>query len=256
MTSSHGGPLAAPSAKICGDGSSNTLVSVVGEDISDPPVSLRIAEAPPGGDPETYGSFKLIEVHSDPDSLVFVFTHPKDPDILPSLDHTFCILDVVDENDDVLAWHCLEFYRTPVLMLHGLWATGPDTFDRMIGSLNGLWNHYSDALLSNPSYRNDVDFFSNRNVASQEVANLLLQAQASGYSAGKVDIVCHSMGGIVARLYLQGRADSAYRGDVNRLITANTPHWGKPDGQCPDDTPVAMQHSESSGKRLLPGRGL
>jgi pimeloyl-ACP methyl ester carboxylesterase len=45
--------------------------------------------------------------------------------------------------------------------------------------------------------------------------------------AGKVRIVAHSAGGMVARVYLQNALPGVrYRGDVERLITIATPHLG------------------------------
>jgi outer membrane protein assembly factor BamB len=52
---------------------------------------------------------------------------------------------------------------------------------------------------------------------------------------GKADLLVHSMGGLVARAYVQGRARSpatgasiAYRNDVNKVIFTATPHKGFP----------------------------
>ena len=49
-----------------------------------------------------------------------------------------------------------------------------------------------------------------------------LQNSNSGY----VDIIAHSMGGIVARSYIQG---NSYRGDVDQLIMIGTPNFGSSD---------------------------
>lgn len=46
----------------------------------------------------------------------------------------------------------------------------------------------------------------------------------------EVDLVCHSMGGLVARSYIQS---SDYRGDVARLITLGTPHQGSAESYYP-----------------------
>lgn len=46
----------------------------------------------------------------------------------------------------------------------------------------------------------------------------------------KVVLVGHSMGGLVARAYIQG---STYRSDIERLITLGTPHQGAPDTYYP-----------------------
>ena len=44
--------------------------------------------------------------------------------------------------------------------------------------------------------------------------------------SGKVDIIAHSMGGLVARAYIQS---NFYRNDVDQLITLGTPHFGSSD---------------------------
>lgn len=45
--------------------------------------------------------------------------------------------------------------------------------------------------------------------------------------AGRITLVGHSAGGLVARAYMQGGiAGVPYRGDVDRLITISTPHFG------------------------------
>jgi hypothetical protein len=68
------------------------------------------------------------------------------------------------------------------------------------------------------------DFFSNNTtVVAQGIDLLLKKAERAQISAGKVDVVGHSMGGILLRLYLQS---TSYRNDLRRLITINTPHSG------------------------------
>ncbi len=42
--------------------------------------------------------------------------------------------------------------------------------------------------------------------------------------ATKVDIIAHSMGGLVARAYIQNK--TKYRNDINKLVMAGTPHQG------------------------------
>lgn len=58
--------------------------------------------------------------------------------------------------------------------------------------------------------------------AEQYLAPIIQQAkQISG--ANKVDLIAHSMGGLVARSYVQG---DSYANDVDQLITLGTPHTG------------------------------
>jgi len=51
----------------------------------------------------------------------------------------------------------------------------------------------------------------------------MLKALAGGYSSGKVDVIGHSMGGLLARVYIQSLS---YGNNIDRLITLNTPHSG------------------------------
>jgi pimeloyl-ACP methyl ester carboxylesterase len=62
---------------------------------------------------------------------------------------------------------------------------------------------------------------------------------------GKVDIVAHSMGGLVARSYIQGMS---YRNDVDQFILLGTPNFGSSDvytlwegGDVPDNWDKAQQ---------------
>ncbi len=66
---------------------------------------------------------------------------------------------------------------------------------------------------------------SNNESATEFLKPIIYQAkQVSG--ANKVDLVAHSMGGLVARAYIQG---PAYEDDVDQLITLGTPHYGAAD---------------------------
>lgn len=65
-------------------------------------------------------------------------------------------------------------------------------------------------------------------------------------SSGKVDIIAHSMGGLVARSYIQG---SSYRDDVDQFILLGTPNFGSSDvytlwegGSIPDNWDTAQKY--------------
>ncbi|MEK7180575.1 MAG: hypothetical protein AAB706_03800 [Patescibacteria group bacterium] len=76
---------------------------------------------------------------------------------------------------------------------------------------------------------------------TDSVSNYLIPVinQAKQYSqSGKVDIIAHSMGGLVARAYIQG---SNYRNDVDQFFMLGTPNYGSSDaygvwegGRLPD----------------------
>lgn len=113
-------------------------------------------------------------------------------------------------------------YATPVLLVHGIYSD------------DSIWGAVEAALV-----QNGVRTFKVGQVLGQKglVPNngniLLLRHQLmdaiekvkNETGASQVDIVAHSMGGLVARSYIQ---TPAYRGDIRKLITLGTPHFGAP----------------------------
>jgi len=104
---------------------------------------------------------------------------------------------------------------------------------------NGVWeidpilHTYDDliATLDINGYTPDVDLFPfpyNWRESNVETAVLLKQKideVKNICSCDKVDLVAHSMGGLVARQYIQS---DAYEDDVDQLIFLGTPHLGAP----------------------------
>ncbi|MFH1182945.1 MAG: alpha/beta hydrolase [Candidatus Moraniibacteriota bacterium] len=91
------------------------------------------------------------------------------------------------------------------------------------------YRHFAKALILN-NYYHDKDFFwgfydwrkPSEESAHQYLESVISEAkEESGHS--QVHILAHSMGGIVARSYIQG---DEFRDDVDRLVTAGTPHLG------------------------------
>lgn len=217
--------LAAPGhyPKICADGSSATLISYKVDSAGVAPVSLRIKEDPEGLSPSLYGSFVLEpSLSHPPDSLVFRYNHPQTPPPAAAASRQIT-LEVVDAVTDVVRKsNPLEIFRAPVLLVHGLWSD-PSTFNVMRSRLAS--QGWPDRLLhlANYAHSHARSFAGNSWEIPLDVHALLALARNGNYSAGRVDVVGHSMGGLLARLYLQG---SRYQNNLNRLITLNTPHSG------------------------------
>ena len=57
---------------------------------------------------------------------------------------------------------------------------------------------------------------------------MFIKARNDNFSIGAADVVAHSMGGLLSRIYIQGAYGTQYRNDVHKLITLNTPHSGSP----------------------------
>lgn len=104
----------------------------------------------------------------------------------------------------------------PVLLVHGLDEPG------------GIWDQLAPALSADGhtvlrfDYRNDQAIVR----SADELAIAFDQIERAGVR--ELDLVCHSMGGLVAREVLQ-RDDYGSRGlRVRTLITLGTPHGGSP----------------------------
>lgn len=103
----------------------------------------------------------------------------------------------------------------------GKWVIDPilHTYDDLIATLDA--NHYTP----------EVDLFTfpyNWRKSNVETALLLkekIDAVKAICECEKVDLVAHSMGGLVARQYIQS---DAYENDVDQLIFLGTPHLGAP----------------------------
>jgi pimeloyl-ACP methyl ester carboxylesterase len=122
----------------------------------------------------------------------------------------------------------------PVVLIHGIWS-GRGAMIPLRTFLNntGDFSYLVTADYSTTSYgeiRNNVGALQNAvNAAFQ-------QLEVNGYRGQRVDIVAHSMGGLISRLYMLGYTapdGSAVPGQaqkVRKLITLSTPHLGSPLG--------------------------
>lgn len=118
--------------------------------------------------------------------------------------------------------------RPPVLLLHGLWDDA------------STWG--GDFLLTNSWRITHADNYRSSNDASFSTNVLRVKAMTNrtldqmrrkgigGMAATQVDVIGHSMGGILARLFINGEQnripDNLNQGYVRRLVTLDTPHFG------------------------------
>jgi Secretion system C-terminal sorting domain/Palmitoyl protein thioesterase len=221
---------------IAADGSKATLLKWQGADPKN--MKIRIKESVGNPNPDEFGSFQtLYRNETLNDSLIVQYTHPKfvnESYTTATSDGRDLKLQVVDTTvnpEKIVMELNLRIILPPVLMVHGVWSS-----IRSFGVMNSFLN-------SNPTYR----YKSNRllriwhsnaihpePVQSQRdesdkvpagIDKLLATCAANKISAGKVDILGHSRGGIFSRIYLQGNFVT-YRNDIHKLITINTPHYG------------------------------
>ncbi len=120
-----------------------------------------------------------------------------------------------------------KYLPPPIAFIHGL-GSNSSVFGDMIKTIKENNNgKIQDYQISAVDYKisNTSGFYSNANVVPDGILNLITKVRNNKIAVGKVNIVGHSMGGILIRLYQQS---STYRNDINRIITINTPHSGSP----------------------------
>ena len=116
----------------------------------------------------------------------------------------------------------LQVYRPPVVMIHGLWSDA-SAFAGMEQELTA--SQYEAFQLYRLDYRgtNDSSFMVNYARVADGIDAVIQQGADADLAAGKVDLVTHSMGGVLSRLYIQ---NPGYEHEVHRIVTCNTPHAG------------------------------
>lgn len=126
----------------------------------------------------------------------------------------------------------LELHRPPVLLVHGL-DDGPESWK---------WALERDPrfLVELADYRttNNVAFAANRRMVGREIERAIGRMRDLGIAATQADVFGHSMGGLLSRVFATDgypspsqrthyrRPDNFDRGDIHKLVTVNTPHYG------------------------------
>jgi pimeloyl-ACP methyl ester carboxylesterase len=121
----------------------------------------------------------------------------------------------------------LTVVRPPLMLIHGIWADSSSWPDK-------IWvrSPDSDYFVYKGDYgpTHDASFTTNLPKVRGYVAKALILAHQGGYAATKADVVAHSMGGILTRLYAAStnfmRPDNFNLGDIHRFVTLDTPHGG------------------------------
>lgn len=121
----------------------------------------------------------------------------------------------------------VDLVRPPVVFVHGLWS-GADTWTF------GLIDSNVFPIKQFASYRDDAarSFSVNRRVVYDAIDNALGNCRDAAIRCTRVDVVAHSMGGLLARLHSNSAryatALNRFHGNVRKLIALDTPHTGSP----------------------------
>ena len=115
--------------------------------------------------------------------------------------------------------------RPPVVLIHGIWSKAGAWDSKYIKD-----DPFHSTFAADYSGTNGARFAANFPRVQGFVAEGLKAARDKGYAATQADVMGHSMGGILTRLYIGGanfkRPDNFGQGDVRRLLTLDTPHSG------------------------------
>ncbi len=211
--------------EVVADGSGTSIIEVyaTNQGCNNIPVNPEIVdenlEVVDTASTDEYGQLKVLAKYNG--YGLFKFTHPTK---LPPAGQAYGVYSINFKNsfdDEIWTSMPVKFYRPPVVMVHGLWSDPTaylDMNDYLLGSME-----YEPDQLNRVDYKstNDEAFSINWQKVSSAVSEMILRSP----SCGKVDVVCHSMGGILTRYYLKSPLFSS-NNDIRRVITCNTPHAG------------------------------
>jgi pimeloyl-ACP methyl ester carboxylesterase len=125
-----------------------------------------------------------------------------------------------------MATLALTLQRAPVVLVHGIFSSAATwTF----GLVDDLRFNVTPADYSGTS---GAPFGSNSTVVRRTIDEALAKLTSNNIAATQADVVTHSMGGILSRLYIGSpeymRTANLFAGDVHKLMPLNAPFAGTP----------------------------
>lgn len=202
---------------IAADGSSSTHFLLEGENLDK--YSIKIMENK-NSEPELYGSFKLEPIENGERKIIY--THPKFMSWPNEQNHPITLQIVNNETVNPEKEYLIKIVRPSLLMVHGIWSNGRDSFGKMHKAFrkNDNYKYYQ---IIKVNYDGTIFNSKNISVLKRYIETLKDNAILFNTSLEKIDIVAHSNGGLFTRHYIQS---GDYLNDVNKFITLNTPHSG------------------------------
>lgn len=131
-----------------------------------------------------------------------------------------------DSGEPVEAELPFRLVRPPVMFIHGLWSNG-GTWQFAVTRDDRFDPTFADYEPTNASH-----FSTNLQVPFRSIREGLTRARDRGIAVTQMDVAGHSMGGILSRNHVgqasYERPNNYGEGDINKLLTLNTPHTGSP----------------------------
>jgi len=116
--------------------------------------------------------------------------------------------------------------RPPVVVVHDIWASHLYWPTHAGIYKTGLF----DVTSADYSSENSLDSTANRHAVPAAVNEALVEMRGKGIAVTQTDVIAHGAGGLLVRKFaddLNYRRPTNFKaGDINRLITMNTPHVG------------------------------
>lgn len=142
------------------------------------------------------------------------------------------VVKLLDEAGETLSSQAfnLTIRPRPVVLIHG-WNSTEGMWSNYVGYLNNAAEGWVGLPADNLSTGGGGRPFHDAKWNADKL-NEFIQAQRAALEAAHIDLVGHSMGGLIGRAYLQayGAQDSDGQPIVPRLITLGTPNTGSPCG--------------------------
>jgi len=216
------------SFKVCADGSRSSffnidMFSIIGN-YQAQDIEIKILEDE-SEDVDTYGQFQDLVVQSNT-VLSCRYLHPNHiefPDGEKVVEYT---IQVSILNTNIKEEFSLLVYPAPVLMVHGFLSSSKAFAELEVDLIEN--RKYPPELLhkanySKSSYKSFLTLINDEKVLRNNIDILISNAVTADFATGKVDVVAHSMGGLLTRFYLK---KNYYRADIHKMISCNTPHFG------------------------------
>ena len=216
------------------------VAEIKNDDTYDGPAQINFIRA--GTNPEEVigtifqSSFPVGEVTSvsyDWDTSGFAWDTDGSPHTAP-IQIKVTVSDISQSNvvDDETAE--LDVDPKPVILVHGLWSDA-NTWDSYSGFLQNVrpdWFKFAigdgqaNGVMDTGSITIPIPFTSNTIAQNASELDTYIQEIRENENAWQVDIVAHSMGGIISRYYIQELMPDTIRPTISRLIMLGTPNGG------------------------------
>lgn len=121
----------------------------------------------------------------------------------------------------------IAIFRPPVVLMHGVWSNPDDAFG---GFMQKFKQEELGVQIFAPLYPNAISFASNAMEVPKAINNARVACREQNIACARADIFAHSMGGVLSRIHAgradYNRAENYGLGDINRLVTIDSPHRG------------------------------